>query len=444
MFFFVLGMAVALAQEEPVTDDLGNVSDAFQENFFEALKQKGIENYDLALDALDKAARAAKGDPEQLSIVSFERGKNYQALNQLEDAEQSYKEVLVQKGTHLDVLEALYDVYFLQRDYNAAIPLVKKLIVFDEDYKADLANLYVATQQFEAALTLLDELDDAWGPDSDRDTLRRRIYQATGDTEGAISNVQDKLNDNPENEQEYLNLIFLYSKEGNTEKAFETAKKLIEINPKAEVAHLALYKFYLDKNQTEEALRSMEIVFASEAIENEEKYKVLGDFIQYVDAHPSFEPQLTEVVAAFSEQASGAIYEQLGQFFLSKKQSKKALLFFQKGLEKEPDNYTLLKNTILLQINGEAYEEAAQLSDEGLALYPAQPLLYLLRGVAAIGQTDAATAIEQLEMGLDFLLDDPDMERDFYLQLSKAHQLQGNTKEADTYKQKAQQLKTSQ
>ncbi len=29
-------------------DQLGDVTDAFQENFFEALKQKGIENYELA------------------------------------------------------------------------------------------------------------------------------------------------------------------------------------------------------------------------------------------------------------------------------------------------------------------------------------------------------------------------------------------------------------
>ena len=46
--------------ETPPTDDLGNVSDAFQENFFEALKQKGIENYELALIALEKAKKAGR------------------------------------------------------------------------------------------------------------------------------------------------------------------------------------------------------------------------------------------------------------------------------------------------------------------------------------------------------------------------------------------------
>ena len=36
-------------QEVTMEDDLGNVSDEFQEHFFEALKQKAIENYDKAL-----------------------------------------------------------------------------------------------------------------------------------------------------------------------------------------------------------------------------------------------------------------------------------------------------------------------------------------------------------------------------------------------------------
>ena len=36
-------------------DDLGNFEDKFQEYFYEALKQKGIENYDRAVKSLLKA-----------------------------------------------------------------------------------------------------------------------------------------------------------------------------------------------------------------------------------------------------------------------------------------------------------------------------------------------------------------------------------------------------
>jgi hypothetical protein len=58
------------------TDDLGDVSDAFQENFFEALKQKAIENYELALDALKRAEKAAKKETHKEAVVYFLIGKN--------------------------------------------------------------------------------------------------------------------------------------------------------------------------------------------------------------------------------------------------------------------------------------------------------------------------------------------------------------------------------
>ena len=61
------------AQDRPLNDDLGNTSDTFQENFFEGLKQKSIENYELALNALDKAEVAAKDNQENKAVVYFEK-----------------------------------------------------------------------------------------------------------------------------------------------------------------------------------------------------------------------------------------------------------------------------------------------------------------------------------------------------------------------------------
>ena len=53
-------------------DDLGDLEDQFQELFFEALKQKGIENYDRSVEALIKCIAI---DNSQ-SVLYFELGKN--------------------------------------------------------------------------------------------------------------------------------------------------------------------------------------------------------------------------------------------------------------------------------------------------------------------------------------------------------------------------------
>lgn len=435
----------AYAQDDPdaPTDDLGNVTDAFQTHFFEALKQKGIENYELALNALAKAEKAAKGDPAQLAVVQYEMGKNQIELKRFQEAEDNLKQVLSVMGEQMDVMETLYDLYYQQKNYEAAIPLVQRLIPLDEDYKEDLANLLHRTKRFDEALTLLDELDETWGETSYRNALRRQIYRITGDKEGAISNLENKIDKNPKNEQDYLNLIYLYSEQGDTQKAFQTAEELLSQQPNSQLVHLALYKFYLDANRVEDAQASMKIVFNSTQIGQDNKYKVLNDFLNYLRSHPEQETLLEDVVASFSGSSNGRVYQQLGDYYVAKDQKAAALPFYEKGVALDPDNFSLLKNTLLLQIDVRKYDQAYQLSGSGLEIFPAQPLLYLLNGVAANGMERPDDAIESLEAGIDFLLDDPKMEKDFYQQLSISYQLKGNQKKADQYAAKASQINSS-
>ncbi len=425
---------------EAQSDNLGNVTDAFQENFFEALKQKAIENYELALNALDKAEKAAKS-PENKAVVYFEMGKNYTSLKKYNDAEDNFKKVLKTEGDRTDVLEQLYELYYQQRDYEKAIPLVEQLIPIDEDYKEDLANLFTLTKQYDKALVQLDELDVLWGESDIRNALRSQIYRATGNTEGAIENLEQKIDSNPKNEKEYLNLIFLYSEQGNKEKAFNAAKELLKNNPKSQLVHLALYKFYLVEGNAPEALKSMKIVFASDQIDTETKYKVLGDFIQFVNENPQYESELSEIVTLFSTENDGKVYEKLGDYYVAKSKKEDALTFYEKGIAQDPDNYNLLKNTLLLQLESKKYESAAKLSSEGLEIFPAQALLYLLNGVANNQLKKADAAIESLETGLDFILEDPKMERDFYTQLSMAYTTKDDTKKALQYSEKAAAIK---
>ncbi|MBT8280226.1 MAG: hypothetical protein KJO16_01515 [Muriicola sp.] len=84
LFKLVLLMAVimpfrGIAQEEESAEiSLEENTDEFQELFFEALKQKGIENYDKAINALLKCKEI---DP-QSHVVDHELAKTYQLNNQ--------------------------------------------------------------------------------------------------------------------------------------------------------------------------------------------------------------------------------------------------------------------------------------------------------------------------------------------------------------------------
>jgi len=439
--YLFLGGVISMAQEEQPTDDLGEVSDAFQEHFFEALKQKAIENYELALTSLQKARDAAS--EEQKPVVYFEMGKNLASLKRYGQAEERYKQVLELKGEQLDVLESLYDLYYDQKDYQSALPLVERLSKIDPDYKEDLANLYAITGEFQKALALLDELDEAWGESLERNRLRRRIYAQTGDSEGAIGNLEKRINDNPKNEQDYLNLIFLYSQQGDKEKAYQTARELLAQQPGSQKVHLALYKFYLDDNKPQEAIRSMKIVLDAPGIEQEQKFRVLDDFISTATEQAGYENALEEVLQGFDDGQGGLVNEKLGQYFLAKGDKEKALEYFTKGLEQAPSNFNLIRNCLLLQIDFKQFEKASALSEEAKAVFPAQPLLYLAAGVSANALGQSEKAIQNLQEGLDYLFDNPQMEKDFYLQLSVAYKASGNASRAEEFGKRAEEIQIS-
>lgn len=444
MFFLPMSICaqeIKTETEEEPTDDLGNVSDAFQENFFEALKQKGIENYELALNALEKAEKAAKNDPKQEAVVYFEMGKNLTLLKQYDEAEENFNKVLKTEGDRLDVLEALYDLYYLEKDYDAAISLVKKLVSFNDDYKEDLANLYSRTKQYDAAIKVLDELDEQWGESDYRDSLRTQIYRETGNTTGQIEKLESKIDAKAKNEKDYLSLIYLYSEQGNTVKAFETAQELLQSHPKSELVHLALYKFYLERNETQKAIASMKTIFGSLVVDTDSKYRVLSDFMEFVKANPNYESDLDEVVLLFSTESNWKVYEQLGDYYLAKGMKKEALKFYEKGVSRDMDNYSLIKNTLLLQIDFKKHEEAALLSASALEVFPSQPLLYLINGVANISLQKLEFAIESLEAGVDYLFDNVKMEKDFYEQLAIAYRQKGDIKNAEMYSKKASDIK---
>ncbi|MFD0990588.1 tetratricopeptide repeat protein [Mariniflexile jejuense] len=420
-------------------DDLGDVEDTFQEQFYEALKQKGIENYDRSVTALLKCIELDKTVP----VLYFELGKNYNQLKNFGAAEEAFK-----KATNLEpenewFLDALYGFYIEQNDFDKAIKTVKQLVKYHPDYNEDLAALYLKTKEYNEALKILDALDVEFGISVARDIMRNQIYEATGRKKDQIKNLEARVEDNPDKESNYLQLIYRYSENNEKEKAFETAQELLKVNPNSQVVHLALYKFYLDDNNAEKAIESMKIVVKSPEIKPEAKLKVLTDFVQFVGNNPQYETDLVEATALVGDSNNSKTLIELGQYYLSKNNKNKALEYFEAALKIDSENFNVLKNVLLLYIDLQKFDVAEKKSSDVLQKYPAQPLFYLINGVARNQLNQPKKAIDILETGIDYVIDDPKMEIDFYKQLSIAYSGLNNTVKAKTFSDKAKQLETS-
>ena len=415
---------------------MGDNEDKFQELFYEALKQKGIENYDRAAEAFQKCIEIDNSVP----VLYFELGKSYNKLKNFGAAEDALKEAVDKDPDNEWFLDELYGFYASQNEYDKAIKTVKQLVRFHPDYKEDLASLYVRTKEYDAALEVLDALDAEFGISVSRDIMRNRIYEATGRKKDQIKNLESRVEDNPEKESNYLALIFRYSENNEKGKAFETAKELLKINPNSQLVHLALYKFYLDDNDAEKAIESMKIVIKSTEIKPEAKLKVLTDFVKFVKENPEYETDLIEATAMVSDTNNSKTVIELGQYYLAKNNKEKALENFEVALKLESNNFEVLRNVMLLYIDLKKFDLAKEKSGDALETYPSQALLYLINGVALNELNQPKEALESLETGLDYIIEDTKMEADFYNQLSKAYTLLNNTTKAKTFSDKAKQL----
>ena len=435
------GLSYSQEKEKPVIemsqDDLGNVTDAFQEFFFEALKQKSIENHQKAIDALVQALALYPNEP----VVYLELGKNYNALGKYSQAavylEKGRKAVPQNEG----MLEELYTTYFQSKEFDMALPVVKELAGLNSAFSEDLVNLYIQNEQYDAALNLLDSLDSTKGSSTYRESLRRQVYARTNNVAAQISDLEENIEEDPQNEQDYLNLIFIYSENGQVEKAFETAKQLLDINPQSQLVHLALYKFYITENNPEEATNSMRILLESDQIDEVTKYQALNDFLIYVTENSSLEEDLIQLVEVFSERENNQkVYKQLGIFFKEKGNEDLALTYYKNALEYEKDDFGLFRDVIKLEAKKGNFEEVKRLSKKGLEIFPTQAWLFLMEGTAQNNLSEFKKAEAALLTGIDYLFDDPQTEKEFQKQLVLTYKGLNQNEKAEEALKKAQKL----
>lgn len=427
--------AVLLAQTEP--EEIKPETDKFEDYFYESLKQKGIENYDKAITALEECLKIKPND----ATVYFELGKNYLAAKDYEHAYKSFE-----KATQIDPKNkwfwlGIYDVNYQTKNYLQAITTVTKLIEFDEVYKEDLVSLYMNTQQFDKALNLINELNDKVGKTERRETYKIQILSQSKYQNAEINNLINQINKNPKEESNYIALIKLYSENNETEKALETTRKLEAEIPTSEWAQVGLFKYYLDNNEGQKAVNSMNIVLASSTIDSKIKHRILNEFLIFVDRNPQFAPDLEKAISYFDNDTSVDVAKEIGKYYHNKKQWAKAVQYYEQALKNNSgDDFET--NVLLFQayIETKQFDVLAKKATPLVEIYPSQPQFYYFSGLAYNQLKQFKKAKEMLESGIDYVIDDVVLEINFNIQLGEAYNGLGDTKKKEFYFSKAEQL----
>jgi tetratricopeptide (TPR) repeat protein len=419
---------------QPISDSLVANADKFEDNFYEAIKQKSIENHDKAIIFLEKCL-----DKNQNEVIYYELGKNYLALKNLQNAYQYFEKSHLLNPKNRWYLDSMYEVNKINKDYKLGEINLKKLIEIKKEYQEELVSLYMITNQYKEAKKLIDELDFTVGKSNTREQFKKNLAVL----DKPINNENSLLaaiKNNPKEEQNYIQLIYFYSEIGKEDKVLEIANQLKDELPNSDWANVSLFKIYLEKNEINLAKSSLFKILEKKDFDAKIRHKMLNEFLVYVHKNQTNFEVLEKAVSYFSEDKI-PVAKEVGKFFHNKNNIDLAYFYYNYYYKNNPEDIENL--SLLLQILElkKDFVNLEKLTLENLEKYPMQPELYYYKSVVSIGNNNPKQAIQNLNEGFELIIDNKNLEIMFYKQYVKIYSSLNDIKNQEKYKEKLNQLK---
>lgn len=423
------------AQQNP--EDIALVENKTEDYFFEALAQRGIENYDKAIVAIQKCLEKEPKNPAFL----YELGKNQLDAKDYVAAEITFKSAVEIDNKQRWYWNGLYDVYYETKNFDKAIGVVQKLIEFDPNMREDLVSLYMNTDQKEKALYLLKEMEASSHLTKTMEFYKLKLESSKEFASPKKETLEKGIKEHPKYEQNYIDLISLYLSFNQEEKAFEVARVLEKEIPNSDWAHVSLVKFYLASNDGINASKSMFKVLMNSKIDLKIKHRVFNEFLIFAVKNPIFFTDVDAAIPYFDNDPEIAVAKEVAKFFWKKSDLDKAIYYFEIAIKKSPDDIESLNYFLEVLQQKQDYQRLVVKATECIELFPTQPNYYYYAGLGYNQLKNYKKAKENLENGLDFVIEDLKLEADFYEQLVISCEFLNDLKAKQLYASKLKQIK---
>ncbi|MGX1023124.1 tetratricopeptide repeat protein [Psychroflexus sp. MBR-150] len=409
----------------------------FQPKFFKALSERGIENYKKAAEILE----TLKAEHSDKAVVFFQLGLNYFDLEQYNLALEHLHKADELKPNDFDIREALFRVYYQQKNYAKALELASDLALKKSEYYEILANLYLTTEQYKKALEALEKADQKQGFDAHKDQLREVIFEAFDKPKIAISYYQKRIELEPYNPLNAYRLTRFLMQENQYHEALKVLKNLIENHPRFTRAYVLKTQVYLKLDQVEQAFDALEAVVSDRFLEENYKVQAIEYIKSFVEKNPEYQDKFVQVLNVASETAeNSASFLDLGLFYFENDKPR-ALENFKKALSQNPQDFQILRYVGVLELQLNRPQAAIETAEKALEIYPTQAVFMLIKGQALLELTQYNAAETVLLEAESYIFEENDMMLKLYETLQKVYVGLNNEAQSKIYQSKAEELK---
>jgi tetratricopeptide (TPR) repeat protein len=403
----------------------------FDYAFAEATKAVLLKELDKGISLY---ATCLKIDPTS-AVVRYELANIYMSQENLNSALELARGAVQLQPLNLWYQIQLANIYQKKGMMDQACAVydkLEKLYPDRNDFYYLQASIYASVEKFEEAIDVYNRLEKKEGIIEGVSLEKERLYIASGKRKMAYSEIEKLIKKYPYRADFYGMLADLYIADKNEDKAFEQYEKILKIDPENGLIHFYLADFYRRKGEMEKSNESLSKAFANPGVDSDQKIQFLISILMNGDQEGMTDEYLKGLLDSLVKIHPGQVrvHALYADFLRKRNDNEGARYHLRKVLEEEKNNYVVWEELLLIENDLLDFDSMLKESSEALNYFPAQPLLYIFKGVAAAQKEEFKIAIESLEEGFSYVGDNVKLRVQFKMYLGDAYYQMGDSEKA--------------
>jgi tetratricopeptide (TPR) repeat protein len=424
------------------------------------------------------ASEMSNKDKVTFDMLFFDANKE-KILGNLDKAEVAFLEALKISPNNGAALYELANIYFYKKDKVKSLLYSKKAVAIDPsnewfqllyvdclkqnkqskevaevyetlieknptkiEYYYELANAYLMSNKINDALKAYDKIEARFGVTEEASMQKLTIFNSLKSFDKSVAEVQKLIKAFPKEAKYYGMLGELYQSNGMNDKALQAFTDLLKIDSTNAFVHLSLADFYRNTKQNDKAFEEIKIAFKSNELDIDPKIKILLSYYEITEKFPELKPdafKLCDILIGVHPNEAKA-FAMYGDFLFRDKKLSEAREKYRKAISIDKGKYALWENLLIIDSDLNDVPSLSQESKEAMDLFPNQPLPYLFFADSNIKLKNYKEAIDALNEGKEFVIDNKILTAQFYTLIGDAQNSLKNFPASDNAYDKALEL----
>ena len=409
--------------------------------FFDANKEKILGNLDKAevafLEALKISPNNGAALYELANIYFYKKDKVKSLL---------YSKKAVAIDPSNEWFQLLYVDCLKQNKQSKEVAEVYETLIEKNptkiEYYYELANAYLMSNKINDALKAYDKIETRFGVTEEASMQKLTIFNSLKSFDKSVAEVQKLIKAFPKEAKYYGMLGELYQSNGMNDKALQAFTDLLKIDSTNAFVHLSLADFYRNTKQNDKAFDEIKIAFKSNELDIDPKIKILLSYYEITEKFPELKPdafKLCDILIGVHPNEAKA-FAMYGDFLFRDKKLSDAREKYRKAISIDKGKYALWENLLIIDSDLNDVPSLSQESKEAMDLFPNQPLPYLFFADSNIKLKNYKEAIDALNEGKEFVIDNKILTAQFYTLIGDAQNSLKNFPASDNAYDKALEL----